>query len=114
MRACRSASLPRSNCGRRRPPLHDDEAGALTQRRSHFLAGGQFRGFFNTIAPLLMGWTAPRAASSVPRWSSLKSPSGREAVVGKSIIDTSSVTRVGLDLAKRVFRIHAVDATGSV
>jgi hypothetical protein len=34
--------------------------------------------------------------------------------VGKSIIDTSSVTRVGLDLAKRVLRIHAVDATGSV
>jgi len=34
--------------------------------------------------------------------------------VGKSIIDTSSVTRVGLDLAKRVVRIHAVDATGSV
>jgi transposase len=34
--------------------------------------------------------------------------------VSKSIIDTSSVTRVGLDLAKRVFRIHAVDATGSV
>jgi transposase len=34
--------------------------------------------------------------------------------VGKSIIDTSSVTRVGVDLAKRVFRIHAVDATGAV
>ena len=34
--------------------------------------------------------------------------------MGKSIIDISSVTRVGLDLAKRVFRIHAVDATGSV
>ena len=34
--------------------------------------------------------------------------------MGKSIIDTSSVTRVGLDLAKRVFRVHAVDATGSV
>ena len=64
--------------------------------------------------PLLMGWTAPRTASSVPRWSSLKAPSGREPSVGKSIIDTSSVTRVGLDLAKRVFRIHAVDATGSV
>ena len=32
--------------------------------------------------------------------------------MGKSIIDTSSVTRVGLDLAKRVLRIHAVDATG--
>jgi hypothetical protein len=34
--------------------------------------------------------------------------------VGKSIIDTSGITRVGLDLAKRVFRIHAVDATGSI
>jgi transposase len=34
--------------------------------------------------------------------------------MGKSIIDASSVTRVGLDLAKRVFRVHAVDATGSV
>src|SRR5271166_6176307 len=61
-----------------------------------------------------MGWTAPRTASSVPRWSSLKAPSGREPSVGKSIIDASSVTRVGLDLAKRVFRIHAVDAAGSV
>ena len=34
--------------------------------------------------------------------------------MGRSIIDTSSVTRVGLDLAKRVFRVHAVDATGSL
>ena len=34
--------------------------------------------------------------------------------MGKPIIDTSSVTRVGLDLAKRVLRIHTVDATGSV
>ena len=34
--------------------------------------------------------------------------------MGKSIIDTSGVTRVGLDLAKRVFRVHAVDATGKV
>ena len=34
--------------------------------------------------------------------------------MGKSIIDTSSVTRVGLDLAKRVFRIHALDAAGFV
>src|SRR5271165_2044581 len=67
-----------------------------------------------SLTPLLMGWTAPRAASSVPRWSSLKTPSGREPSVGKSIIDASSVTRVGLDLAKRVFRIHAVDAAGSV
>ena len=34
--------------------------------------------------------------------------------MSKSIIDTSAVTRVGLDLAKRVFRVHAVDATGKV
>ena len=34
--------------------------------------------------------------------------------MGKSNIDPSSVTRVGLDMAKRVFRIHAVDATGFV
>jgi hypothetical protein len=33
--------------------------------------------------PFLMGWTAPRTASSVPRWSSLKAPSGREAVRGQ-------------------------------
>ena len=33
-----------------------------------------------TRMPSLMGWTAPRTASSVPRWSSLKAPSGREAV----------------------------------
>ena len=34
--------------------------------------------------------------------------------MGKSIIDPSGVTCVGLDLAKRVFRVHAVDATGKV
>jgi transposase len=34
--------------------------------------------------------------------------------MGKSIIAVQSVTRVGLDLAKRVFRIHAIDATGLV
>ncbi len=34
--------------------------------------------------------------------------------MGKSIIDASGVTRVALDLAKRVFRVHAVDPTGFV
>jgi transposase len=34
--------------------------------------------------------------------------------VGKSIIDLSSVTAVGLDLAKHVFQVHCVDASGCV
>ena len=34
--------------------------------------------------------------------------------MGKSITNSSSVTRVGLDLAKNVFQVHAVDAKGEV
>jgi transposase len=34
--------------------------------------------------------------------------------MGKSISNLSSVTRVGLDLAKNVFQVHAVDAKGGV
>jgi transposase len=34
--------------------------------------------------------------------------------MGKSISNLSSVTRVGLDLAKNVFQVHAVDAKGRV
>jgi len=34
--------------------------------------------------------------------------------MGKSIIDLSSVTAVGLDLAKLVFQVHCVDASGRV
>src|SRR6202166_3084305 len=34
--------------------------------------------------------------------------------VGKSIINLSSVTTVGLDLAKHVFQVHCVDASGRV
>jgi transposase len=34
--------------------------------------------------------------------------------MGKSITDLSSVTRVGLDLAKHVFRVHGVDAAGEI
>jgi transposase len=33
---------------------------------------------------------------------------------GKSIIDLCSVTTVGLDLAKHVFQVHGVDASGRV
>jgi hypothetical protein len=34
--------------------------------------------------------------------------------MGKSITDLSSVTTVGLDLAKLVFQVHGVDASGRV
>ena len=34
--------------------------------------------------------------------------------MGKSIRNLSTVTRVGLDLAKRVFQVHAVDARGEI
>jgi transposase len=34
--------------------------------------------------------------------------------MGKSITDMSSVTTVGLDLAKHVFQVHGVDASGRV
>jgi hypothetical protein len=34
--------------------------------------------------------------------------------MGKSITDFSSVTTVGLDLAKHVFQVHAIDAAGRV
>ena len=34
--------------------------------------------------------------------------------MGKSIKNLSSVTSVGLDIAKNVFQVHAVDAQGAV
>jgi transposase len=34
--------------------------------------------------------------------------------MGKSITDFSSVTTVGLDLAKHLFQVHCVDALGRV
>ena len=34
--------------------------------------------------------------------------------MGKSIRKFASVTRVGIDLAKRVFQVHAVDAGGEI
>src|ERR1700677_3725165 len=34
--------------------------------------------------------------------------------MGKSITDLSSVTTVGLDLAKHIFQVHCVDASGCV
>ena len=34
--------------------------------------------------------------------------------MGKSSRNLSTVTRVGLDLAKRAFQVHAVDAKGEI
>jgi transposase len=34
--------------------------------------------------------------------------------MGKAKVDLTSVTTVGLDLAKHVFQIHAVDADGKI
>ena len=34
--------------------------------------------------------------------------------MGKCITDLSSITTVGLDLAKHVFQVHGVDASGRV
>jgi len=42
----------------------------------------------------------------------VKTPSEGKPSMGKPILNLSTVTRVGLDLAKRVFQVHAVDAKG--
>jgi len=34
--------------------------------------------------------------------------------MGRSIGNLAAVTRVGLDLAKKVFQVHAVDAKGEI
>jgi hypothetical protein len=44
----------------------------------------------------------------------VKTPSEGKPSMGKSIRGLSTVTRVGLDLAKRVFQVHAVDAKGEI
>jgi transposase len=51
---------------------------------------------------------------AVPKWLSLEQPFDGAPSMGKSIIDLSSVTTVGLDLAKHVFEVHGVDASGRV
>src|SRR5277367_833574 len=44
----------------------------------------------------------------------VETPSEGKPSMGKSIRNFASVTRVGLDLAKRVFQVHAVDANGDL
>jgi transposase len=51
---------------------------------------------------------------SVPRRSLSKPHLKGSRRLRKSIENLTSVTRVGLDLAKRVFQVHAVDAMGEI
>ena len=60
-----------------------------------------------------MGWTAPERHERA-KMVVVKTPSEGKPSMGKSIRNLSTVTRVGLDLAKNAFQVHAVDATGAI
>ena len=66
----------------------------------------------------VMVWTAPAPASgsieSCAKMVVVEQPSEGAPSMGNSITDLSSVTTVGLDLAKHVFQVHCVDASGRV
>jgi hypothetical protein len=59
----------------------------------------------------VMVWTAPAPASrsieSCAKMVVVEQPSEGAPSMGKSITDLSSVTTVGVDLAKHVFQVHA-------
>src|SRR5271155_2045260 len=65
-----------------------------------------------------MVWTAPAAASgsqgSRAKMVVVEQPLEGAPSMRKSITDFSSVTTVGLDLAKHLFQVHCVDALGRV
>jgi hypothetical protein len=44
----------------------------------------------------------------------VNNPSEGKPSMGRSIGNLAAVTRVGLDLAKKVFQVHAVDAKGEI
>src|SRR5271165_6525651 len=60
----------------------------------------------------MMGWTAPRHQRA--KMVVVETPSEGKPPMGKSIRKFAAVTRVGIDLAKRVFQVHAVDARGEI
>ena len=66
----------------------------------------------------LMVWTSPARhlaqMKSRAKMVVVEATSKGATSVGKSIINLSSVTTVGLDLAKHVFQVHCVDALGRV
>src|SRR5258707_737359 len=57
---------------------------------------------------------ASGSRKSRPKMVVVETTSEGATSVGKSIINLSSVTTVGLDLAKRVFQVHSIDASGRV
>jgi transposase len=73
---------------------------------------------FGQSQVLVMVWTSPARhlaqCKSRAKMVVIETTSEGATSVGKSIIDLSSVTTVGLDLAKHVFQVHGVDASGRV
>src|ERR1700730_2744185 len=57
---------------------------------------------------------ASRSIESCAKMVVVEQPSEGAPSMGKSITDLSSVTTVGLDLAKHVFQVHAIGAFGRV
>ncbi|EWY37071.1 hypothetical protein N825_21740 [Skermanella stibiiresistens SB22] len=53
-----------------------------------------------------MGWMAPTR----PLCATL----GSSTILSKGAPSMTKITTIGLDLAKRVFQVHGVDATGAV
>jgi hypothetical protein len=93
-----------------------DSNSTITRSESSFSANKrQFSAAAGTGAQLrsgaptgMMGWTAPRTASACQDGRCRTISEGKPSM-GKSIRNLSTVTRVGLDLAKRVFQVHAVE-----
>src|SRR6476646_1335109 len=71
----------------------------------------------NVVANVMV-WTAPAPASgpieSCAKMVVVEQPSEGAPSMGKSITDLSSVTTFGLDLAKHVFQVHGIVASGRV
>ena len=61
----------------------------------------------------MMGWTVPERHQRA-KMVVVETPSEGKPSIGKSIRNLSPVTRVGLDLAERVFQIHTLDAKGGI
>src|SRR6202035_1317274 len=82
----------------------------LSLRREPNMPADLLRALFGNV----MVWTAPAPASrsieSCAKMVVVEQPSEGAPSMGKSITDLSSVTTVGLDLAKHVFQVHAIGA----